>query len=306
MANRDNNVEETNTKYSIIIPHYDIPHLLERLLNTIPEQKDIQVIVVDDCSPGSDTYLEKYMFLKRNNVEFYVTDKNGGGGHARNVGLKYAKGKWILFADADDIFINGFDCIIDKYYLSEEDIIYFQIDSIDSSTLSKKSKRCIEKNREIEMYMQTKEDKGLRYCQSEPWGKMIKKKIITQHKIQFDECEVANDYFFSVQAGFYAKKVKGVTDTIYTVITRRNSVGNEGWRNSFPKLCIRLAVAIKVQLFLQERGITLKPMPIRSLMVLLLQQRFTYFIKTLYKLHSQHISIITLFKEMIIYRQKRF
>ena len=36
--------------YSIIIPHKNSPELLERCLNSIPERKDIEIIVVDDCS----------------------------------------------------------------------------------------------------------------------------------------------------------------------------------------------------------------------------------------------------------------
>ncbi len=37
--------------YSIIIPHYNIPKLLLRCVKSIPERDDVQIIVVDDCSP---------------------------------------------------------------------------------------------------------------------------------------------------------------------------------------------------------------------------------------------------------------
>lgn len=40
-------------KYSIIIPHYNIPELLQRCLDSIPERDDVQVIVVDDNSDSS-------------------------------------------------------------------------------------------------------------------------------------------------------------------------------------------------------------------------------------------------------------
>ena len=36
--------------YSIIIPHYNSPDLLLRLLKTIPVREDLEVIVVDDNS----------------------------------------------------------------------------------------------------------------------------------------------------------------------------------------------------------------------------------------------------------------
>ena len=36
--------------YSIIIPHYNLPKLLRRCLQSIPEREDVQVIVVDDSA----------------------------------------------------------------------------------------------------------------------------------------------------------------------------------------------------------------------------------------------------------------
>ena len=91
--------------FSIRIPHYDIPDLLMRCLKSIPVSKEIQVIVVDDNSPHADTYLERYPELSRPYLEFIRTTKGGGAGYARNVGLDHAKGQWLLFADADDFFV---------------------------------------------------------------------------------------------------------------------------------------------------------------------------------------------------------
>ena len=39
---------------SIIIPHYNSPNLLKRMLNSIPEREDIEIIVVDDCSKSEN------------------------------------------------------------------------------------------------------------------------------------------------------------------------------------------------------------------------------------------------------------
>lgn len=36
--------------YSIIIPHKNIPHLLVRCLDSIPQKDDVQIIVIDDNS----------------------------------------------------------------------------------------------------------------------------------------------------------------------------------------------------------------------------------------------------------------
>ena len=79
-----------DAKFSIIIPHKDIPDLLMRCLKSIPVSEDIQVIVVDDNSADADTYLDKYPELSRPYLEFIRTTKGGGAGYARNVGLDHA------------------------------------------------------------------------------------------------------------------------------------------------------------------------------------------------------------------------
>lgn len=79
--------------YTLIIPHYNIPYLLQRLLKTVPQRIDLQVIIVDDCSTKD---LDKLNQLKIDfkEIEWYSTGTNGGGGKARNVGLSHAKGQY--------------------------------------------------------------------------------------------------------------------------------------------------------------------------------------------------------------------
>ena len=91
--------------YSIIIPHYNSPDLLMRCLMSIPVKENIQVIVIDDCSPNSDDYLVRYSELQ----EYYKTPRGGSAGRARNIGLDYVKGKWVICVDADDLFVENIE-----------------------------------------------------------------------------------------------------------------------------------------------------------------------------------------------------
>lgn len=300
---KDRNITFANTgiRYSIIIPHYNIPLLLERLLNTIPEREDIQIIIVDDCSPDCNTYLKRYAFLNRNNVEFYITDRNGGGGYARNKGLEHAKGKWLLFADADDFFADGFSSVLDKYYHAEEDIIFFQIRSLYSDNLSRESERATNRIRKYKKIMDSKDNNGLRYNFIEPWAKMIKRKMVESHKIQFDETNIANDYFFSIKTGYYAQQVKAAPEITYLLTQRKGSVSGGGWTDSPENMQTRLQVITRAQAFLQDKGIILTPMPIRGLMVLALKHYPTLFLKELHRISKQNISISQLLFQMLFY-----
>lgn len=79
--------------YSIIIPHKDIPKLLQRCLDSIPQRDDLEIIIVDDNSDPDIVDFDKFPGKDRLNT-IIVFDKTGkGAGRARNVGIKNAKGK---------------------------------------------------------------------------------------------------------------------------------------------------------------------------------------------------------------------
>lgn len=110
--------------YSFVIPHHNRPELLNRLLDTIPQREDIQIIVVDDDSDS-----DKKPAIQRSDVQLIFIDKEHtkGAGKARNVGMAEAKGEWLLFADSDDLYEKGFIEILDKYRCMDIDILCFDM-----------------------------------------------------------------------------------------------------------------------------------------------------------------------------------
>lgn len=93
---------------SVIIPHYNTPDLLMRCLASIPERPDIEVIVIDDCSPDAARYVVDYPALSRPNLTYLSTPQGGSASRARNIGLDHARGEWICFVDADDYVEEGY------------------------------------------------------------------------------------------------------------------------------------------------------------------------------------------------------
>lgn len=207
-----------NYNYTLIIPHFNIPQLLNRLLRTVPKRDDLQVIVVDDCSTKGTEELE-LLKKKYNWVEWYDTGTNGGGGKARNIGLRHAEGKYIIFADADDYFNINFNEILDLFSDTEYDIIYFAISSVDSETLQN-SRNSEFINGPINSL--SKED--VRFFFTTPWAKFISLKLITKNKIHFHETCISNDVYFSTQVDFYANKIAIRQDAIYCWTVRKESV----------------------------------------------------------------------------------
>lgn len=100
-----------NKFLSIIVPRYkeserDIFPLLSSINNQVGiDFFDIEVIIANDgggVGPLSDEFLEWY------NMEICQIDmpENRGPGVARQVGFDVAKGKYVMFCDADDILHN--------------------------------------------------------------------------------------------------------------------------------------------------------------------------------------------------------
>lgn len=283
----------TNIKYSIIIPHYNTPELLLRCVESIPEKDDIQVIVVDDNSPNADKYEKLYPQLYRKNVEIHLTKEGRGAGYARNIGLKYVTGKWVLFADSDDFYVKNFVEMLDGYYNSNADIIYFNIKSVMSDDVTKPARRNEPKNELFSSYQHTKDVTRFRYEYSEPWGKLIKSDFIKANNITFDETDVSNDYYFSVVSGCLAHKIIVVDKPLYVVTLRENSLSYK-YGDTLSKLLIRLEVATRVQIFTKEHGYDINPMPIRGLMVLLLKKNPFIFFKYILVLKRKGISVAEL------------
>ena len=120
---------------TVIIPHYNIPNLLVRCLNSIPDEERIQVIVVDNNSSPSKVNFENFPGIDRKHTEVVFDKEGNGAGHARNVALEKIASKWIVFADADDFFNPGaFDELL-KYSDNDNDLIMFKGGCVNSDTL---------------------------------------------------------------------------------------------------------------------------------------------------------------------------
>ena len=240
--------------FSIIIPHKDLPDLLMRCMRSIPVSEDIQVIVVDDNSTDADTYLERYPELSRPYLEFIRTKTGGGAGYARNVGLEHAKGKWILFADADDFYVDDMYDIICSYLDSEADVIYFKNKAVLSDNTSIKADRSSYVNKNIDQYLTDSDEWPMRAKMYAPWGKMIRRNLIVKNDIRFDETTYNNDVYFSLLTGYYSKIIEVVTRVLYVVTCRPDSLSAD-FCSKPGELKQRTEVTFRCDKFMLQNGV---------------------------------------------------
>lgn len=236
---------------TVIIPHYNTPVLLRNLLETIPEN-GVQIIVIDDNSDKEVEELLKIQNDYKNKVEFYTNKLKKGAGTCRNIGLEHANGEWLLFADADDYFLPEMYEKVSKYFDSDYEIVFFTPTSVEINTGEKAQRHKIYADY-IKNYIEDPSRKNLLSLKSSPgnppWSKLIKRKLIIDNNIKFDEVLYSNDIMFSAKIGYYSKKVAATYETIYCVTRKENSLTTHMGMKAYD---IRLNEYIKVCVFLKE------------------------------------------------------
>ncbi len=205
---------------SIIIPHRNMPLLLERCIQSIPVSENMEIIIVDDNSDDNKVDFTRFPGENRSDTKVIFTKEGKGAGFARNIGLKYATGNWILFADADDYFEpDAFD-IISEYINSEYDIVFYSAIARMSDNLNIVSHRMDYYVKKIKKH----DYSSLRYNCCTSVLKLFKHQFIINHHLKFEEIPLSNDMYFSCMAGVKANKIKIDERKLMCITERRESL----------------------------------------------------------------------------------
>lgn len=206
--------------YSFIIPHRNSPELLNRCLDSIPQRGDIQIIVIDDNSDE-----DKKPNVSRSDVELVFIDSQHtkGAGKARNVGLSRARGKWLLFADCDDFYNNGFLEILDKYKDRDIDVLYFNYDFLDGQSYNSLMQDKVQVYFN-ELSSNEKNPQYIKFRSKMPWNKMVSSNFVKKYDIYFEEVRNGNDILFSMFVAFLSEKSEFCKEPLYVYLRNSGSI----------------------------------------------------------------------------------
>lgn len=138
--------EYDNNLVSVIIPVYNAQRYIEETLMSVLKQtyKDVEIVVIDDCSKDKSGEIVKALFEKNSNIVYHCMEQNGGVAVARNKGLELATGRYIAFLDSDDLWQ---DNKLEKQiaYMKEHDkgFVFSAIEMMDENGNERKKKRKI-------------------------------------------------------------------------------------------------------------------------------------------------------------------
>lgn len=207
----------SENRISIIVPSFNtekyIGHCLVSLINQTYE--DIEILVVDDGSQDNSLDIIREYATSCPKIRFF-SQKNGGAGSARNLGLRNASGEYIMFCDSDDTFepqmckkmldtiINQqVDLVMCNTRLHRKDVIQIPKEG-DSHVFRCKHGKYLAGSSEINninIYL---------------WNKIFKKTLINQFDISFaEDCKRSEDVLFVHKYISVIKSVFALYEPLY-------------------------------------------------------------------------------------------
>jgi glycosyltransferase involved in cell wall biosynthesis len=222
--NRAVDISEISPFFSVIIPVYNLEDYIERCMESIREQKfdDYEVIFIDDGSFDQSGIICDA--LSYNDRRFSVIHKqNEGVSSARNMGLRVARGAYVVFIDGDDYVKEDYLSNLFEMITSDTDVD-MAICGVDingrNQVLSGSREYDGRLNRSQVLQHMFRRDSVCGYI----WNKTYKKEIIDDFCISFrEDIHICEDLLFNTEFVLNADSFVLNNSPDYVYIKRHNS-----------------------------------------------------------------------------------
>ena len=218
---------------SVIMPCFNAEEFLHETMDSLLKQtfQDFEIICLDDGS--TDRTLEILHEYEAKNKSITVfSDTNHRQGYQRNVGIKFAQGKYLYYMDSDDLLDEN--CFKILYRYAEEnhlDLLYFEgIPFYDSPELEEKYpefKHYYNRRDAFpkvysgdELYMKLRNSGGQIVS---PCLQLARRDFIVNHFLYFPELPLLEDNLYTFFTILKANRVKCLGDVLFYRRVRENS-----------------------------------------------------------------------------------
>lgn len=199
-------------KISIIVPCYNVEKYVKKCIESLLNQsfQDIQIIVVDDGSKDSTSYIIKTFNDPR--IEYYYKE-NGGLSDARNFGLNYVKGEYVAFLDSDD-YVEP-----EMYKLLYENAIKNDSDVVECAYF-----KDYLNNKITSHYIEDRQYKIVKFTPYNAWNKLYKISLFKDSALLFPKGLWYEDLNFNLKLSYFVKKTSFVQVPLYHYVQRDGSI----------------------------------------------------------------------------------
>lgn len=203
---------------SVIIPVYNAEKYLRECLDSVVNQtlRDIEIICVDDGSTDSSpAVLAEY--ASRDSRVRVLTQENRYAGAARNAGMKIARGDYLSFLDADDVFDPD---MLRKMFLDADardaDVVICRADRFSDSLEARTPVPWTVRPELLDVpattvfsYKNFCRD-AFTFCIGWTWDKLFSRRFIEEQGLSFSETRSTNDAYFTFLAVIFARRISFV------------------------------------------------------------------------------------------------
>lgn len=252
-------------KVSVIMPVYNVSAYLRQALDSVVNQTltDIEIICVDDGSTDDSLEILQEYAGKDDRMQI-ITQKNQYAGVARNNGLSKAKGKYVIFWDADDFFEpDALEKLYDKAEEEQAEVVVcgaFRYDEKQQESLRAGTYTYLKMKYIPEKNVFSKDDIPeyiFNFTSNVPWNKLFRRAFILEEKIQFQNSKSYNDIYFVMLALFYAKRIAIVNKKLIHYRYERSS-SLTGTASASPLCVLEQYELVREKLVLDEQSAKIK------------------------------------------------
>lgn len=208
---------------SVIIPVYNTSNYLEECLNSIVNQSfsDLEIICVNDGSKDNSLEILEKFAINDNRIKIVNFDSpSGSAGRPRNVGLKKATGKYVMFLDSDDYFdLTMLEKLHNQAVKVKADLVMcdnYKVFSENNeiSTLNSELDYEFIPNLEVFSYRDIP-NKIFQISNAAIWHKLILRDLIIKNDLEFQlECPILDDIFFVNVLLVLAERISIINDRL--------------------------------------------------------------------------------------------
>lgn len=213
---------------SIVVPVYNAEKYLAKCLESLISQtyKNIEILLIDDGSKDESEKICQTYQAKDARI-IIKKQKNAGASAARNSGIDLAKGKYILFVDADDYVSDDYvEYLYGLIKSSHTDIaicspLVIYNEKIPRKLKSSKATKVLSQYEVLEKALSTE------IYFIAPWGKIFPKKLF--ENVRFPEKETYEDLATLYKLYLQCEKICCSDEKKYYYCIRENSLTTQNF-----------------------------------------------------------------------------